>query len=85
MITALSALYAKLFVLLGLAFPVTEALATELQGSFYQVATVGQYSSTACTWRYINIFRTLTCQGIPNHDSPQTSIHANSANIPVNK
>jgi hypothetical protein len=37
MITALSALYAKLLILLGMAFPVTEALSTQLPGSFYQV------------------------------------------------
>jgi len=58
MITALSALYAKLLVLLGLAFPVTEALATQLQGSFYQVPILGQHSSTVSTWRYIKTFRT---------------------------
>jgi hypothetical protein len=36
-ISALSALYAKLLVVLGVAFPVTEGLAPQVPGSFYQV------------------------------------------------
>lgn len=34
---ALSALYAKLLVVLGLAFPVTEVIATGVPESYYQV------------------------------------------------
>lgn len=48
---ALSALYAKLLVVLGLAFPVTEVIATGVPSGYYQVQTTiinVIYYSTYC-------------------------------------